>query len=383
MLAITNGKIITMAGRNFACGTVLIEAGKIIAIGENIDIPVGAEVIDVQGKLVMPGLIDAHCHLGILEEIYRIEGDDLNEITDPVTPHLRAIDAVNPEDEGFRDALRGGVTTVCTGPGSANVLGGENVVIKTYGRVIDRMVVRQPAGLKVALGENPKRIYGGNKKAPLTRMATAALLRETLTKAQNYLRKLKVERSADMPERDLRLEAVIKVLEHQMPLRVHAHRADDIITAVRIAEEFDVEICIEHCTEGHKIVEELAKRQIPALVGPLMSNRAKVELKDRTPATPGILARAGVPVAIITDHPVVPIEFLSLCAGLAVKAGMSEEDALKAITINPARILGVDDRVGSLEVGKDADLIVADGPILELKTRIELVLVEGQIIDLN
>lgn len=378
MQAIINGRILTMAGRDYASGTVLVKDGKIAAVGDNIVIPPKTRIINAAGKVVMPGLIDAHTHLGILEEIYRIEGDDLNETTDPITPDLRAIDAVYPEDEGFKDALRGGVTTVCTGPGSGNVLGGENIVIKTYGRVIDRMVVRAPAGLKAALGENPKRIHGGNKKAPLTRMATAALLRETLVKAGNYQRKLE---AGEEIERDLRLESVVKVLSRQMPLRVHAHRADDIMTALRIAEEFNIDICIEHCTEGHKIVEELASRQVPCLVGPIISNRSKVELKDRSQATPGVLAQAGVPVAIITDHPVVPIEYLSLCAGLAVKAGLDEAEALRTITINPARMLGVADRVGSLEVGKDADLIVSNGSILELKTRIETVMVNGQLVD--
>ncbi len=382
MLAITGGKIITMAGRKLEKGTVLIEEGKIKEVGLNLIVPDGAQVIDAAGKIVMPGFIDAHSHVGILEETYRIEGDDLNETSDPVTPHLRAIDAINPADEGFRDALVGGVTTVVTGPGSGNVIGGFNLAMKTAGTVVDKMIIKDPTGLKVAFGENPKRIYGKRNKAPVTRMATAALLRENLVKAGNYMKKLELakEEPGKAPERDLRMESIVEVLKGNIPIRAHAHRADDIMTAVRIAEEFNLKIVIEHCTEGFKIVDELVERNIPVVVGPNLSNRSKVELQHRSFENAGILSRAGIKLAMMTDHPVIPLSFLSLEAALAVKGGMDEEEALKAITINPAEILGISDRIGSIEVGKDADIIILDGPPLELKTRVETVFINGKLV---
>lgn len=380
MLALVNGKIFTMEGQTFERGAVLIRDRLIYAVG-NVPLPEDVRIIDVSGKYVLPGLIDAHTHIGVAEEIYRIEGDDTNEASDPVTPHLRAIDAVYMEDIAFQDALAGGVTTVMTGPGSANVIGGMSLVMKTHAKTADKAVLKNPAGIKAALGENPKRVYGEQKKSPMTRMATAALLRETLVAAQNYQHKMAVwkDNPSKRPDRDLKLEALLPVLRGELPLLIHAHRADDIMTGVRIAEEFKLRVCIQHATEGHKIPEELARRGIPAVVGPLISNRAKVELKDRSLETPGILARAGVKVAIMTDHPVVPIQYLSLCAALAVKGGMDELEALKAITINAAEILGVADRVGSLAPGKDADIIVLSGHPFDLRTKVELVLVNGEI----
>ncbi|MFZ3170383.1 MAG: amidohydrolase [Carboxydocellales bacterium] len=383
MLAIVGGKVLTMAGGEYHPGVVLIEGTKIKAVGkagaQGLTIPPGTEVIDATGKIVMPGLIDAHCHVGIYEEIYREEGDDCNEWTDPITPHLRALDGINPEDEGFKDALEGGITTVLTGPGSANVIGGEAIALKTYGRVVDEMVLRAPAGLKIAFGENPKRVHGGQKKMPATRMATAALLREYLVKANTYLHKLEQGTEQDKkPERDLKLETMVKVLRKEIPLRAHAHRADDIVTAVRIAEEFDVDIVIEHCTEGHKIADFLASKGIPAVVGPLITSRSKVELKDRTTATPGILFRAGVKLALMTDHPVIPLNYLNICAAYAVREGLPEEEALKAITINAAEICGIASRVGSLEVGKDADVIMLSGHPLDIQTRVEMVFINGR-----
>lgn len=382
MLALINGRIKTLAGPDLEGGTILIKDGKIAEVGCDIRIPAEAEVLNLAGKVVVPGFIDAHCHLGILEETHRLEGDDLNEMTDPATPHLRAIDAINPEDQGFADALEGGVTTVVTGPGSGNVIGGENLAMKTAGSVVDHMVVRNPVGLKVAFGENPKRIYGGNKRSPMTRMATAAILRENLVKAQNYLRKLEqgLHDPEKMPERDLKMEPLVRVLRGELPLRAHAHRADDIMTAIRIADEFKLRLVVEHCTEGFKIAGELAKRNIPAIVGPLLTNRSKVELQFRTHANAGILSKAGVKVAVMTDHPVIPINYLSLCAALAVKAGMEEAEALRAITINAAEIVGLADRIGSIETGKDADLVIMNGEPLELKTRVEQVLINGRFV---
>ena len=278
-LFIKNGQIKTMTGREFA-GNILIEGTKITALEETseVEVPSDAIVIDALGCLVLPGFIDAHCHVGIGEEIYRWEGEDFNEMSDPVTPDMRAIDGINPEDEGFRDARLGGVTAVFTGPGSGNVIGGTGVVMKTAGIIVDKMIVRDPAGLKVAFGENPKMVYGEQKKMPMTRMGTAALLRQALVDAQVYRDKLEEGKTDPdkIPERDLGLEALLLVINRKIPLRAHAHRADDIMTAIRIAREFEVDLVIEHCTEGHKIAKELAEMGYPAVVGPLLTNRSKV-----------------------------------------------------------------------------------------------------------
>lgn len=381
MKALINGKIYTMTRGVIEGGTILINEGKIIDVDSGIAVPSEAEVIDCSGRIITPGIIDAHTHVGIGEEGIGWEGRDYNEMTDPITPELRAIDAINPEDQGFQDAVEGGITTVMTGPGSANVLGGQNVVIKTRGNTVEEMILRDPAGVKGAFGENPKRVYGqGKQKSPMTRMATAALLRKTLVKAQNYLKKLEQgEKDPDkMPERDLQMEILARVLRKEIPLRLHAHRADDIMTILRIAREFDVDVTLEHCTEGHKVAKEIAEAGVPAVVGPSLTNRAKVELKDRTFRTPAVLYEAGVKVALMTDHPVIPLQYLPIAAGLAVKEGLPYEEGLKAITINAAEILGVDDRVGSLERGKDADLVVFDGDPLELRSKIELVLIDGR-----
>ncbi|HHU31439.1 MAG: amidohydrolase [Zhaonellaceae bacterium] len=378
MLAIINGDVYTMAGPVIKGGRILIKDERILAVGgSELSIPSEAKVIDVREKVVMPGLIDAHCHLGIWEEIYQTEGDDINEGSDSVTPHLRAIDGVNPADIAFKDALRAGITAVYTGPGSGNVIGGLGLVMHTYGTVIDKMVLRNPAGLKVAFGENPKRFYSEQKKMPMTRMATAALLRENLVAARQYLNKRK---NFSEFERDLKLEALSLVLEKKIPLRAHAHRADDIMTALRIAEEFGVDIVIEHCTEGHFIAKELAEKGVQAVVGPSLIAREKVELKERSFKTPGVLADYGLTVALMTDHPATPIQYLPLCGALAVKEGMSEEDALKAITVNSAKILGVEEEIGSLETGKLADIVISSKPILQLGATVEKVLVKGQVV---
>ena len=381
MLFIKNATVYTMAGPPLPGATIGIDGGKIAVVGQ-VEIPTDSEVIDASGKIVMPGLIEAHCHLGIAEEIYRYEGDDINEVTDPLTPHLRAIDAINPADVGFLDARQGGVTTVFTGPGSANVVGGEGVILKTAGTVVDRMILKAPAGLKVAFGENPKFAYKQQKKMPSTRMGTAALLRQLLNEARNYLQRQQAYRNNPdkFPDCDLRLEAATRVLRREIPLRAHAHRADDMMTAIRIAAEFEVDLVLEHATEGHLIAGELATRGVPAVVGPSLSNRSKVELKEKTFSTPAVLAAQGVKVAIMTDHPVVPIEYLSLCAALAHKEGLTEIQALGAITIDAARILGVADRIGSIEPGKDADLIILNGPLFNLMTRVETVFINGQVV---
>jgi len=370
VLAITGGKVLTMSGKPIAKGTVLVKEDKITAVYEGTDVPPGSRVVDASGKIVMPGMIDAHCHVGIVEEIFREEGDDSNETTDPVTPHLRAIDAVYPMDLGFRDALAAGVTTIVTGPGSANIIGGEMAALKTCGTVVDEMIVRFPAGLKAALGENPKRSYGKEKKTPATRMASAAIIREALLQAQNYLKK-------EDRERNLKMEALARVLRREVPLRVHAHRADDIMTAVRIAGEFGVDLIIEHCTEGHLVAGQLAEKKIPVIIGPVITNRAKVEMRGLTTETAKILDEAGVRFAIMTDHPVVPVQYLAVSAAFAVKGGLSAERALEAITIEAAAILGLEQRLGSIEPGKDADIVILDRHPLDLSSRVERVYING------
>ena len=384
MQAFKNAKIITGTGKVIESGCLLVKKGKIVEVQEKENIPQEAEIVDLKGKTIAPGFIDAHTHVGIGELALGWEGQDYNEMTDPVTPHLRAIDGILPEEKGFKNALSGGVTTLMTGPGSANVIGGETVVVKTAAKdTIEKMIVRNPAGMKAALGENPKRVYGhGSKKAPFTRMANAGLLRETLVKAENYREKLKKgEKEPDkMPERDLKMEAMVRVLNKEIPLRLHAHRADDITTGIRVAREFSIDLTLEHCTEGHKIAEEIAQSEYPAIIGPTFGAPSKVELRDMTWDTPRILHEAGVKISIMTDHPVVPIEHLSLCASLAMKAGLPEEEAIKALTINPAEILGVEDRVGSLEKGKDADFVVWDDHPFLIQSRAEKVYVQGELV---
>jgi Amidohydrolase family. len=368
-----------MAGEVIEGGDILINDGRIVEVGRNID-PSGAEIMDVSGKFVMPGIIDAHCHLGMWEDAVGFEGDDGNEETDPATPHLRAIDGINPMDRNFEEAYQGGVTTAVTGPGSANVIGGLFTAIKTYGKRIDDMIIKDPVALKVAFGENPKWVYGEQKKSPRTRMAIAGILREELTKAKEYMEGRAKKEDEDKPELDLRMEAIAKALKGEIPLKAHAHRADDIFTAIRIAKEFNVRLTLDHCTEGHLIVDYLKEEGYPCIVGPSLSERSKVELKNLTFKTPGILSKAGILVAIMTDHPVIPLQYITLCASLAVREGMDEMEALKAITINPAKIVGIDDRVGSLEPGKDADIAIFDGNPLDIRNRCYATIINGRIV---
>jgi imidazolonepropionase-like amidohydrolase len=379
-LLIQGARLLTAGERDYERGSILIQEGKIAALGERVDAPSDAEIVDAAGKTVAPGMIDAHTHLGISEEGIGWEGRDTNELTDPVTPHLRASDGINPEDLGLREAAAHGVTAAVVLPGSGNVIGGQGVAIKTYGSIVDRMALRNPCGLKCAFGENPKRVYGDQKKMPSTRMGTAALLRETLARAQTYLRKQELgrEQPDKAPDRDLRLEAVGLVLRRELPLLAHCHRADDILTALRIADEFGVDIVLEHATEAHRIVDVLAARRVPCVVGPTFGARGKVELREKTFATPGILARAGIPVAICSDHGVTPSMYLRLYAGLAVAEGMDEGDALKSVTLWPAQITGIAERVGSLEVGKDADLAIYSGHPLDVRARAEAVFIDGE-----
>lgn len=378
--ALINARIYTMSGDILENGLLLWEGEKITAVGETLNLPVDTDIIDLQGKTVVPGFIDAHTHVGILEEIYQVEGDDLNEDTEPVTPQLRALDAINPYDLAFSDAVQGGVTTVMTGPGSSNVVAGTSVVMKTAGKDLKKMVLIPEAGLKVAFGENPKRVYGEQKKIPVTRMGIASLLRQALIDAQVYeAKKKKSLQDDEILERDLGLETLLEVLHRKMPLRAHAHRADDIMTALRIAEEFGIELIIEHGTEAHKITEQLYEANIPVVLGPAFSSRSKVELAEISWESAARLNEAGILVALTTDHSVTPVQYLPICAAMAVKYGMDEIEALKAITINPAKILKLGHRIGSLAAGKDADMVVMSGHPLDWRTKIETVYINGEV----
>lgn len=380
MLLIKNGKVLTMAGEVYEQGDILIDGAKIKAVGENLEVPENTEIIDAKGMWVMPGMVDPHCHIGMWENGMGFEGADGNEMTDPVTPELRAIDAINPEDYCFQEAWEHGITTVVTGPGSANVIGGQFVALKTFGRRVDDMIIKEPLAIKVAFGENPKKVYDGQHKAPSTRMATASILRQALVKAQEYQKKIeKGKKDPDkMPERDLKMEALVMVLNKEIPIKAHAHRADDILTALRIAKEFHIDITIEHCTEGYRIIDYLLEENAKIIVGPLFSDRSKIELKNMTFKAPGILSKAGVKVAMMTDHPVIPIQHLPVCAAIAVREGMDEMEALKSITINAAEVTGIGDRVGSLEPGKDADVVIFDGHPLDVRSKTVWVFINGQ-----
>ena len=378
---IINADILTMdsSDTEFKNGYIVIQNKKIAKIGQMSEYDpseytdCGAEIIDAGQRLVTPGLIDAHSHLGMWEDGLNFEGDDGNEDTDPCTPHLRAIDAVNPMENAFSEAFAAGITTVITGPGSANPIGGQPAAIKTYGRRIDDMIIKAPVGIKIALGENPKSTYNDKSQTPITRMATASIIRESLQKACDYLKNLEeYEKNPDedeKPEYDIKSEALIPVLKGEIPLHAHAHRADDIFTAIRIAEEFGVKLVLVHCTEGHMIAEELKAEGYPVLLGPILTDRSKPELKNQSEATPAVLSAQGLSTAIITDHPETPEKYLPLCAAMAVKHGMDRSEALRAITVNPAKICGIDSRVGSIEAGKDADLVIWDGNPLDIMTK--------------
>ena len=381
-MVIINGRIFTMEER-----TGVIEKGYVRINGKQIegigDMPsflwksTDDRVIDVDGAWVLPGIIEAHSHIGITEEKVGTMGDDCNEGTSPVTPALRALDAVNPMDAAFHDAIQAGITSVMVGPGSANVVGGQFLFMKTHGRCIDEMVVKHPAAMKVAFGENPKNLYGGNDQMPATRMGIAAILRKTLFEAQQYK---KDKESGNLEKEDFEMEPWIPVLNKEIPLKAHAHRADDILTAIRIAKEFDVDITIDHGTEGHLITEEIAASGFPVILGPELSSRSKPEVQYMNFKTPGIMKEAGILFSITTDHPVSMIQYLPLCVGLAVKQGLPLEEGLKALTINAARICRVDNRVGSLKPGKDADIAIFTGNPMEIFTETLYTIIDGEII---
>lgn len=378
MLLIKNARIYTMEDDILENYDILLKDGKISKIDKDINHS-QVETINAKGLNVYPGLIDAHSHVGIYENSIGFEGADGNEMSDPITPEVRAIDAINAMDESIIESNQGGVTTLCVAPGSANVVGGSCCVFKTFGSVIDDMLIKDNIAIKAAFGENPKRVYKDSKIK--SRMRTAQLLRELLFKTIEYKNKKSYAKKdiSKMPAFDMKLEAMLPVINKEIPLKIHAHRADDILTALRIVKEFNLDATFEHVTEGHLIAKKFAESGFPAMVGPSLSGKSKYELKNLTFKTPGILQKAGVKVAIITDSPVIPQQYLGLCAGLAVKSGMDEMEALKAITINPAQILKVDDRIGSIKVGKDADLIITEGNILDSRTNVLYTIIEGKI----
>jgi imidazolonepropionase-like amidohydrolase len=381
-VAIVGGHVVPVTGPPIENGIVLVTDGTIAAVGAGLAVPDGVPVIDAAGSWVLPGFIDAHAHLGVHEEAQGWAGQDTNEMTDPVTAQVRALDAINPADLGFRDAISGGVLAVNVNPGSGNPIGGQTVALKCWGRTVDEMVLRQPSGLKSALGENPKRTYGNMDKTPSTRLGTAAVIRGAFVDAANYLARIEAEERKPEAERrpvdrDLKLEALGRVLRREIPWRQHCHRADDIATAMRIAEEFGYDLVIDHGTEAHLLADLIAARDIPVIIGPLMTSRSKVELRNRSMRNPGLLAQAGVTISITTDHPVVPIHFLIHQATLSVKHGLDRETALRALTINPARVAGIDTRLGSIEAGKDADLAIWSGDPLDVFSRVQRALING------
>ena len=381
MKAFINARIETISHGIIEDGVLLVEGGTIIAVGNDVTIPPDAGIIDAEGRFITPGLIDAHTHIGAFEQGIPESFTDGNEMTSPITPQLRIIDSFTPQDTAFQDALSGGVTCVQTLPGSANVIGGQGAVIKTRGAIVDEMVILAPSSMKAALGENPIGVYKEKKVLPTTRMGNAACMRDAFIKAQNYIEKeMDASEKDSFHERDLTWESLVPVLEGEIPLSIHAHRADDIATAIRICEEFGVKYTIEHCTEGHIIAGYLGKKKVMAAVGPTMSSRSKLELKNKSWETMKKLLEAGCHVCMITDHPVIPIEHLSLCASLAFRAGLSREDALKCITLYAAEHLGIQDRVGSIEKGKDADLVMWDGDPLDSRSSALMTMIDGEVV---
>lgn len=384
-MLIINGNLHTMAGCVYENGYIVLENGKIQQIGPKEETPdsYAGEIMDAAGSTILPGLVDAHTHMGLFEDSLGFEGEDGNEDTDPTTPQMRVIDAINPMERSFAEAVDAGVTTVVVSPGSTNPAGGQIAAIKTYGRRIDDMVIRQPLAMKFALGENPKYVYHEKGQTPTTRMATAAILRELLKKAREYAQNLEhsvEEEDFDEPEYDAKLEALLPLLRKEIPAHFHAHRADDIFTAIRIAKEFDLDYVILHGTEGHLVADILAEEGTKLIIGPSMTDRSKPELTNLDTRAAAILYQAGVPFSICTDHPETPEKYLMDCAGLAVRNGLVEEAALEAITIRSAEIAGIADRVGSLEVGKDGDLVCYTGNPLDYRTRVQAVIIEGKIV---
>lgn len=378
-MLIQNARIFTMEGQDYARGCIRIADGKIEAVAETLSLLPDEEILDAEGLTVMPGMVDAHCHVGLYNYGLGAEGSGTNEMVTPMTPQLSAIDSINPRNSIMSDSYEAGVTTICTGPGSANLIGGTFTVIKTVGDCVDQMIVKKEAALKAAFGENPKRCYGQMLgKEPYTRMGSLGMMRQRFYDAKAYMEACErtEQGEGDMPERDLGLENMVKVLRREIPLKCHAHRADDMFSAIRLAREFGFDITLEHCTEGRKIAKQLAKEGYPMIVGPYITERWKVEM-DIDYDVPITFAEEGIEFALCTDAPVVPQRLLPVIAGYMVGRGLDEKQALSAITITPARILGVDGRVGSIKPGKDADLVLYDGHPFDLEAKVRRVIVDG------
>lgn len=381
MIAFTNATIMTMNDETIKNGTIIIDNKKITAVGQDVTIPAGCKTIDTSGKYITPGLIDAHTHLGINSEGLVWSGQDYEEKHSPITPQVHVRDSFYPFDIGLHETCSSGVTTVMVTPGSDNPIGGQCMIVKTRQKpLVEEMILKSDAGLKIAFGENPRKYHGSQKKTPMTRMGIAALLREHLQKAREYMA---AKDSGTLKSIDLGMEATSKVLRREMPLRAHAHRVDDIVTAVRIAEEFNLEIIIEHGTEGHLIADWLAEKNIAVAAGPLLKTKGKMEIINRSWLTPAAFEKSGVKFALISDHPFLSSKFLPVYAGLSVRFGLSVDTAMRAMTIEPARMMHIDDRVGSLEVGKDADLVIWSGHPLDILTHPEQVIIDGAIGEVN
>ena len=382
MLIIKNGNVLDVINSKYILSDIAIDNGKIVRIEKDIKAGENDTVIDALGKTITPGLVEAHCHLGMVGDSVGAENEDINERSGAVCPELRAIDAIDPMDKVMEEAYQGGVTSAATGPGSGNVIGGQFAAIKTYGKRIDSMIIRAPIAMKCAFGENPKRFYGTNKEKPTTRMAIAALLRETLSKTIEYMNKKENAKNDPnrLPKYDMKLEAMIPVIKREIPLKAHAHKACDIFTAIRIAKEFNVRMTLDHSTGAAEVADELAKENFDMIVGPSLGHRTKVELAHKSFKTAGILNRAGLRISITTDSPVIPLQHLNICAALAVKEGLDKWEALKAITINPAEILGLGDRIGSLDVGKDGDIVIWSGDPLDIMSNVEYTIIDGKVV---
>lgn len=385
MIVFKNAAVYTMTEKGILeNGFVIVEQGKIQSVGgmDALAVPEGAQVMDLEGKMLLPGFVDAHCHLGLFGDALGFEGEDGNEDSDPCTPQLRALDGINPLDRCFAEAREAGVTTVVVSPGSANVIGGQIAAMKTYGKLTDKMVLSEPLAIKFALGENPKSVYHGKEQTPVTRMATVSIIREMLYKAERYrqdCRDAQEDEELDMPDYDAKCEALIPLLERKIPAHFHAHRCDDIFTVLRIAKEFELDYVLIHATQGYRLAAELAAEGARVLSGPLLCERSKPELQGLTPKAPALLHKAGVKVAIITDHPEIPIQYLPLCAGLAVREGMDHMEALKAITLYPAEICGLQHSVGAIRERMDADLTVFSEDPLSVYSKPDLVVCGGNI----
>lgn len=382
MLFIKNGKVFTMEGPAIEGADILVVDGVIAAIGKGLDCPPEAKVIDATGRFVFPGLIDAHTHLGLSGTAMRWEGNDTNETSDPVTPHMRTIDGINAFDETFLDTIMAGVTCVATSPGSANVIGGQLTAMKTGGsKRADDLVIKAPMAIKCALGENPKNAYGQSKKvAPITRMGTAAIFRETFSKAKEYLDKKENNPADKQPDFNMKYEALIPVLKKEIPIHIHAHQANDIHTAIRLQKEFGMRMVIIHCTDAHLVIDDLKDTGIPTIIGPTLGHKSKPEVRHKTFATAGELVKAGILTCITTDHPVIPLQHLNVCAALCVQAGMDRDEAMKAITIYAAKVMSLDHKVGSLAVGKDGDIVIWDGCPLETTSHALYTIIEGKVV---